>query len=257
MISNQNLIAFYTIVRREMVRFFRIWTQTLLPPVMTMWLYFVIFGSLIGAKVGMIEGFSYMQYIAPGLIMMSVITNTYGNVSASFFGNKFQHSIEELLIAPVPNYIILSGYVLGGVVRGILVAFLVTCLSLLFTHLPLHNALIVISMVLLASILFSLAGFLNALIARKFDDISFIPTFVITPLTYLGGVFFHLTMLSPIWYHVALMNPIAYMVSAFRYGFLGVTDVNITTAFVMVIICNILLYALNIYLLKRGIGLKN
>lgn len=252
-----NWIALYTIVRREVIRFFRIWSQTLLPPVVTVTLYFIIFGTLVGSKVTLIENVTFSQYIAPGLIMMSVIMNAYSNVSSSFFSSKFMRNIEELIIAPVSPVIILMGYLAGGVLRGLIVALLVTFVSLFFTHLQIHNYLVMFVVSLFSAILFSLTGFLNALFAKKFDDISFVPTFVITPLIYLGGVFYPISKLPPFWHTLSLLNPIAYVVSAFRYGFIGVSDVNLNFAYFMIFFCTLVLFYVNLWMLKRGYGLKS
>jgi ABC-2 type transport system permease protein len=250
-------IALNTIVRKEIVRFTRIWVQTLLPPVITMGLYFVIFGQLIGSRIGQMDGFSYMEFVVPGLIMMSVITNSYSNVVSSLFGVKFQRSVEELLVSPTPNYIILLGYVLGGVSRGLLVGFIVTLVSFLFTDLTIHSLPITIAIVFMTAIVFSLAGFLNAVFARSFDDISIVPTFILTPLTYLGGVFYSISLLPSFWQSASQLNPILYMVNAFRYGILGISDINITYAFVGVFVFIVLLTALCLQLLARGTRLRS
>ncbi|ADZ91262.1 ABC transporter permease [Marinomonas mediterranea] len=250
-------IAFFTIFRREIRRFMRIWPQTLLPPAITMTLYFAIFGNLIGSKIGEMGGFSYMQYIVPGLIMMSVITNSYSNVASSFFSVKFQHSIQEMLVSPTPNYVILLGYVLGGVARGLAVGFIVTILSLFFSHLPLENVFLTILVVILTSIMFSLGGFVNALYARSFDDISIIPTFVLTPLTYLGGVFYSIDLLPDFWQNVSLLNPILYMVNAFRFGILGVSDINVYWALIIVCLFIVLLYCFGLNRLNQGRGIRD
>lgn len=248
--------AFKTILRKEITRFMRIWSQTLLPPAITMTLYFVIFGSTLGNQIGKIQGFNYIQYIAPGLILMSVITNAYSNVVSSFFSMRFTKSIEELLIAPIPNYLILLGFMVGGVTRGLLVGLVVTILALFFTHLHIHNIWCIISVVLLSALLFSLAGFTNALFAKKFDDISIIPTFVLTPLNYLGGIFYPVTFLTPFWHKLSLCNPILYMVNAFRYGVLGISDVSLINAFVILTLCCIVLFAINLHLLNKGTGIR-
>ena len=224
--NSEIFIAFYTILRREIRRFARIWPQTLLPPAITMSLYFAIFGHFIGGRIGKMGGFTYMQYIVPGLIMMSVITNSYSNVSSSFFSAKFQHSIQELLVSPTPNWVILVGYVLGGVARGLCVGVIVTILSLFFTHLALQHLLLTITVVLLTAIMFSLGGFVNAIYAKNFDDVSIVPTFVLTPLTYLGGVFYSIDLLPDFWQKLSLLNPVLYMVNAFRYGILDVSDME-------------------------------
>ena len=257
MSTNLYLIAFRTIVIKEVNRFARIWIQTILPPAVSMTLYFVIFGNLIGPRIGQMEGVSYIQYIAPGIIMMSIINNSYANVVSSFFGAKFQRHIEEMLVAPIPNVIILGGYITGGVARGMLVGIVVTLVAIFFTELHIEHPIIVITVVLLTSILFSLAGFINGIFANKFDDITIIPTFVLTPLIYLGGVFYSISLLPEFWQLVSKLNPILYMVNAFRYGMLGVSDINIQTAFAIIAIFTAVLFCLCLCLLNRGIGIKN
>lgn len=257
MSMSQIWIALCTIVVKEVRRFTRIWAQTLLPPAITMALYFVVFGNLIGPRIGEMEGYNYMEFIVPGLIMMSVITNSYANVVSSFFGMKFQRSIEELLVSPVPNWVVLVGYVAGGMARGLAVGFIVTLLSLGFTDLQVHNIAITASMVLLTAIVFSLGGFINAVYATKFDDISIVPTFVLTPLTYLGGVFYSISLLPEFWQAVSKVNPILYMVNAFRYGILGVSDVNIMVSYGMVTVFIILLFSFALRLLNQGKGIRS
>jgi len=249
-------IAFVTIVVKEIRRFTRIWVQTLLPPAITMTLYFIIFGNLIGSRIGDMGGFDYMEYIVPGLIMMSVITNSYGNVVSSFFGTKFQRNIEELLVSPVPSWIILAGYVIGGAARGLMVGFIVTLLSLFFTKLQINHLLITITVVLLTAILFSLGGFINAVYAKTFDDIAIVPTFILTPLTYLGGVFYSIQLLPGFWQGVSQLNPILYMVNSFRYGILGVSDINIGFALAMIIGFIVLLGGVAMHLLNTGKGIR-
>ncbi len=251
-----NRVALYTLVRKEVVRVARIWIQTIVPPAITMTLYFIIFGNLIGRRIGEMGGFDYMQYIAPGLIMMSVITNSYGNVVSSFFGAKYGKHIEEMLVSPMSNATIIIGHVAGGVIRGLMVGVLVTMIALGFTSLHVEHPLITISMVLLTSIVFALLGFVNAVFAKKFDDISIIPTFVLTPLTYLGGVFYSITLLPEFWQKVSLGNPILYLVNAFRYGILGVSDISIAYAYLIVGFFVIGLFTLNLMLLNRGIGIR-
>ncbi len=254
--AEQTWVAFSTIVIKEIRRFTRIWVQTLLPPAIMMALYFVIFGNLIGPRIGEMGGYDYMDFIVPGLIMMSVITNSYANVVSSFFSMKFQHSIEEILVSPVPNWVLLLGYIMGGVGRGISVGLIVTLLSLGFTDLQVANIAVTASIVLLTAILFSIGGFINAIYATKFDDISIVPTFILTPLTYLGGVFYSISLLPEFWQVVSQINPILYMVNAFRYGILGVSDVDIVVSYMM--ICSFILvgffYAL--HLLNRGKGIR-
>ena len=251
-----NLVAVRTIVRKEMVRVLRIWVQTIVPPAITMTLYFIIFGNLIGRRIGTMDGFDYMQYIAPGLIMMSVITNSYGNVVSSFFGAKFGRHIEEMLVAPMSYATIIIGHVAGGVLRGLLVGSLVTVVALFFTRLEVAHPLIMVSIVLLSSIVFSLAGFINAIFAKKFDDISIVPTFVLTPLTYLGGVFYSISLLPEFWQTVSKANPILYMVNAFRYGILGTSDISIQNAYVILIVFVVLLFTGCMVLMKRGVGIR-
>lgn len=253
----ENYIAFTTIVNKEIVRFTRIWSQTLLPSVITMVLYFIIFGKFIGSQISDIRGFTYMQFIVPGLIMMSVITNSYANVVSSFFSSKFQKSVEELLISPTPNYIIICGYCCGSILRGLLVGSLVTITSLLFIPLHIHNIGFVFVFMLLTAFLFSLVGLMNGIFAKKFDDINIIPTFVLTPLTYLGGVFYSISLLPPFWQKVSQLNPILYMINGFRYGFLGISDVSVFFGLAMLAIFVSILFAVNLYLLHKGIGLKN
>jgi ABC-2 type transport system permease protein len=252
-----NWIGFETIVRREFNRVLRIWIQTLVPPAITMTLYFIIFGNLIGSRIGVMGGFNYMQFIAPGLIMMSVITNSYGNVVSSFFGAKFGKHIEELMVSPLPSSMILIGYVCGGVLRGLAVGAMVTLIALFFTDLSVAHPLIMVTTVLLTAIVFSLMGFINAVFARKFDDVTIIPTFVLTPLTYLGGVFYSISLLPEFWQNVSRANPILYMVNAFRYGVLGVSDIGIGTAYAIIGVAVVALYSLAWYLLDRGIGIRS
>ncbi len=251
-----NLVAVRTIIRKEMVRVLRIWVQTIVPPAITMTLYFIIFGNLIGRRIGTMDGFDYMQYIAPGLIMMSVITNSYGNVVSSFFGAKFGRHLEEMLVAPMSYATIIIGHVAGGVLRGLLVGALVTVIALFFTRLDVAHPFIMISVVLLSSIVFSLMGFINALFAKKFDDISIIPTFVLTPLTYLGGVFYSISLLPDFWQGASKANPILYMVNAFRYGILGTSDISIGVAYAILVVFVIVLFSACMILMKRGIGIR-
>ena len=251
-----NWIGLKTLVRKEIVRIVRIWIQTIVPPAITMTLYFIIFGNLIGRRIGSMGGFDYMQYIAPGLIMMSVITNSYGNVVSSFFGAKFARHIEEMLVSPMSNATVIMGHVAGGVFRGLLVGVFVTIVALFFTKLEVQHPLITLSIVILSSTVFALAGFINAVFARKFDDISIVPTFVLTPLTYLGGVFYSISLLPEFWQKVSLANPIIYMVNAFRYGILGVSDIDITYAYLIVGLFVIGLFSVSLALLNRGVGIR-
>ena len=255
----KNVVALGTIVRREVMRILRIWGQTLVPPAITMTLYFLIFGKLIGSRIGDMGGFDYMDFIVPGLVMMSVIQNAYGNISSSFFGAKFGRHVEELLVSPMPNHVILAGYVAGGVLRGLMVGLIVLAIAMLFTHVRIPHPLIMISTILLGAVVFSLAGFVNAVYAKKFDDIAIVPTFILTPLTYLGGVFYSVRVL-PDWAQAATQaNPIFYMVNAFRYGLLGEkgTDVSIWLSYAVMLGFTVALGWLGMFLLKRGIGLRS
>jgi ABC-2 type transport system permease protein len=249
-------VGFKTIIIREYGRIVRIWAQTIVPSAVTSALYFVIFGSLIGSRVGLMDGVPYMQYIAPGLIMMSVITNSYGNVVSSFFGAKFGKHVEELLVAPLPNWIIVLGYVGGGLLRGLLVGTAVTIVSLIFTHLAVHHVFVILAAVMLTSIVFSLGGFINAQFAKNFDQVNWIPTFVLTPLTYFGGVFYSISLLPEWARHLSYANPILHMVNAFRYGFLGVSDVHIGVAFSIMTISAVVMYGVALYFMNRGTGMR-
>lgn len=249
-------VAFSTITTREIRRFLRVWGQSLLPSAITMSLYFVIFGGLIGERVGKIGAVDYALYITPGLVMMSVITNSYTNVSTSFYLMRFQRSLEEILISPVPNYVLLLGFVAGGVARGLLIGCIVIGVSLFFTHLHIQHIFLMLFVVLLTATLFSLAGFINGVYANKFDDISLVPTFILTPLTYLGGVFYSVNMLPPFWEHVSRINPILYMVNTFRFGMLGFSDVDVLNSFLLLIGLVVFLYWYAMNLLKRGVGIR-
>jgi ABC-2 type transport system permease protein len=250
-------VGFRTIVIREYGRILRIWGQTLLPPAVTTMLYFVIFGSVIGRRVGSMGGFDYRAYIAPGLIMMQIIQNSYGNVVSSFFGAKFGKHVEELLVSPLPNWIIVAGYVAGGLVRGLLVGLVVSLVSLVFAPLTVHHLPAIIAAALLTSSVFALCGFINALFARNFDQVNWIPVFVLTPLTYFGGVFYSVALLPPWAQKVSLVNPILHMVNAFRYGFLGTSDVHVEGAFVLMGVLAAGLFALAVMLLNRGVGTRD
>ncbi|MAE42358.1 ABC transporter permease [Candidatus Woesearchaeota archaeon] len=254
--AKEQYCAFRTIVDKEVIRILRIWMQTLLPSAITMTLYFLIFGKFIGSQVRDINGFSYMEFIVPGIIMLSVITNSFMNVVSSFFSTKFMRSVEEILVSPTPNWIILIGYAAGGIFRGLLVGLIVLLVSLFFTHINIYNFGIIIIFILLTSIVFSLGGLLNAIFAKRFDDISIIPTFVLMPLTYLGGVFYSISVLPAFWQGISLLNPILYMVNGFRYGFLGISDINIWIGFGMLVIFAAILFYINLHLMKKGTGLK-
>ena len=249
-------IAYLTIARKEIYRFMRIWVQTIIPPVVMVALYFIIFGNLIGQRIGEMDGMVYMDFIMPGLVMMSIITNSYGNVVSSFYGAKYSRHIEELQVAPVPNLVIVLGFVTGGVARGLCVGIAVTLVSLLFTDFSVHNPAVVLLVAVLTSCLFALAGLINAVFANSFDDITIIPTFVLTPLTYLGGIFYSIRMLPEFWQQVSLGNPILYMVNSFRYGFRGSSDIELITALGVILFFIALLFGVSMYLLNRGIGIR-
>lgn len=254
---NRNWVALKTIWRKEVTRYMRIWVQTLLPPAITMALYFVIFGNLIGSRIGNMGGFSYMEFIVPGLIMMSVITSSYANVSSSFFSSKFQRNIEELMISPVPTWIIILGYIGGGISRAVLIGVIVTFISMIFVDIQIHNLGAIVVTLLLTSTLFSTAGLINGVFARTFDEISIVPTFVLTPLTYLGGVFYSLTLLPEFWQMVSKANPIVYMVSGFRYGFLGHSDFSLLTSLGLLLIFNAIFLAIAYRLIDKGVGIRS
>lgn len=256
MTFSKQLIALRTIVEKEIRRFARIWIQTILPSAITMALYFLIMGKFIGSQISDINGYSYIEFIAPGLIMMGIITNSYANTVSSFYSSKFQRHIEEMLVSPMPNYIIIFGFMLGGIARGVAVGIAVTFVALFFTRLQINSIMIVLVTSILTAALFSIAGLINGIFAKSFDDISIIPTFVLTPLTYLGGIFFSIDMLPSFWQQVSLANPILYMVNTFRYGILGVSDVNLAVA--VTVICGFLitLFLISLYLLNKGIGIR-
>ena len=249
-------IAYFTIARKEIRRFSRIWLQTLVPPIITVALYFIIFGNLIGQRIGEMDGIRYIDYIMPGLIMMAVITSSYANVVSSFFSAKFTRHIEEMLVSPIPNVVIMLGFLTGGITRGLTVGLAVTLVSLIFTQFTIYNVWIVISVAFLTATLFSLAGLINGIYARSFDDVSIVPTFVLAPLTYLGGIFYSIHLLPDLWQNVSLINPILYMINSFRYGFLGVSDINLAIAFTVIIVFIVMLFTAGLALLKRGTGIR-
>ena len=250
-------VALKSLWIKECIRFLRIWVQTLLPSIITTTLYFLIFGTLIGSRIGQMKGYAYMDFIVPGLILMAVISNAYSNVVSSFYGSKFQHNIEEMLVAPMPSWVILTGYISGGVMRGLIVGVLVTIVSLFFTDLKIAHPVMMVAVFLLKGILFSAAGFINAVYARSFDDISIVPTFVLTPLIYLGGVFYSIELLPEFWQKVSLLNPVFYMIDVFRYSILGQSDVSLLGGFSVIILFIVTLLTLSLRLLNKGIGLKN
>jgi len=250
-------IAYITISRKEVLRFSRIWVQTIVPPVITVALYFVIFGNLIGRRIGEMDGISYIEFIMPGLIMMSIITSSYANVVSSFYGAKFSKHIEEMLVSPIPNVVILAGFLTGGIARGLAVGLAVTIVALLFTSFNVHNPFLVFTIAFLTAMLFSLAGLINGVYATSFDDVSIIPTFVLTPLTYLGGIFYSIQLLPEFWQQVSLINPILYMINSFRFGFLGITDIDLSIALSVIVLFIVVLFTVCMRLLNRGTGIRN
>lgn len=251
-----NWVAFNTILRKETLRFMRIWVQTIVPPIITTVLYFIIFGNLIGEQIGQMDGFNYIDFIMPGLIMMAIITNSYANVVASFYGSKFAKHIEEMLVSPTPNIIILLGFVSGGVIRGLLVGLAVTATAMFFTDIQISHPFVILLVAFLTAFLFSLAGFINGVYAQSFDDVTIIPTFVLTPLTYLGGIFYSIHLLPPFWQDASLINPILYMINSFRFGFLGTSDINLNIALAVITSFIVILFAISLYLLNKGIGIR-
>ncbi len=253
----KNLVALKTIVRREIMRIVRIWSQTLIPPAITASLYFIIFGTVVGSHLPPEHGYKYMAYLVPGLVMMQIITNSYSNLTSSFFGAKFQRFVEEMLVSPMPSWVILSGYIIGAMARGLTLGVIVLVISTLFTHLHVEHPLITITTAMLTSMVFALAGFVNAVFAKKFDDIAIVPSFVLTPLTYLGGVFYSIDQLGEPWHTISLANPILYMVNAFRYGMLGVSDIHIGVAYAVMVFFAVALSGFGLFLLHRGIGMRS
>ncbi|MCB9359599.1 ABC transporter permease [Candidatus Woesearchaeota archaeon] len=251
------LVPLMTIVRKETIRIFRVWRQSFLPSVVTTTLYFIIFGNFIGSRISDMAGFKYVDFIMPGLVMLSVITTSYTNVAGGFFLSKFQRSIEEMIVSPTPNWVIIAGHAIGGMVRGLVTGILVMLVSLFFTHIKIHNIWIILIYFILTSAMFSLAGFLNGMIANSFDDIALIPNFLLTPLIYLGGVFYSITVLPEFWQHISKFNPILYMVSGFRYGFLGFSDIDVFFGFVILLVFTAVFFIINMILMKKGYGIKS
>jgi len=257
MFRKEYRVALQTIAYKEVRRFLRIWVQTLLPSVITTSLYFLIFGTLIGERIGKMNGYNYMEFIVPGLILMTVISNAYSNVVSSFYGTKFQHNIEEMLVAPIPSWVILAGYISGGVFRGLIVGVLVTMVSLFFADLTIANPLMMVVVFLLTGVLFSTAGFINAVYAQSFDDISIVPTFVLTPLVYLGGVFYSIDMLPEFWQKLSLLNPVFYIIDVFRFSILGQSDISVVSGFMVIVAFIVCLILFSLRLLNKGVGIKN
>ena len=251
------LNTFKTIFYKEVQRFLRLWKQTLLPPAITMALYYAIFGNLIGPRIGEMQGVDYMSFLVPGLVMLSIITASYSNVVSSFYGNKFQRSLEEVLVSPTPSIIILLGFVVSSSIRGILVGIIVMILSLFFTKLAIYNIWAVVLVAFMTSFMFASMGMINAIFAQSFDDVTVVPNFVLTPLTYLGGIFYSIELLPEFWQKVSLLNPILYMVNAFRYGILGITDIPLVYAYTIIVFFAVTLFLICWYLLEKGIGIRS
>lgn len=252
----EQIIALRTLFVKEILRFSRIWVQTIIPSVITVALYFVIFGNLIGSQLNDIKGYQYIDYIVPGMIMMTIITNSYANTVSSFYSSKFQKHVEEMLVSPMPNYIIIWGFVSGGIARGVVVGIAVTATATLFTSIHFYNLTLIIVVTLLTCILFSLAGLINAIFANSFDDIALIPTFVLTPLTYLGGIFYSVDMLPEFWRNASFANPIFYMVDTFRTGMLGIKDIDTWVSLAVILLFVVILYAIATTLLNKGVGIR-
>lgn len=250
------LIGLYTMVRKDALRIVRIWSQTLLPPVITTALYFSIFGGFIGSQVAPIQGYTYMQFIAPGLIMMTIITSAYTNTVFTFYVAKWWHTLDEILVSPMPSWAVMAGFLAGGLVRAALTGALVTIVALFFTDLALTHAGVLFGAAFLTALIFSFLGIINAVYAKTMDGISIVPNFVLTPLTYLGGVFYSVTLLPPLFAQLSLANPILYMVSAFRYGFLGIADIPVATSFAVMGAAALFVLLWTMVLFRKGIGVK-
>ena len=253
----KQLISFYTILRKGVVRIIRIWSQTLLPSVVTSVLYFAVFGSILGSRIGELNGVPYILFVVPGLVMLAVITNSYMDVATTFFVSKFfSRNIDEILVSPTPPSVIIAGFIASGVVRGMLVGGLVLIVSLFFALPSVAHPLVVLLFLFLSSLIFALGGLINGIYAKSFDGISIVPTFVLTPLVYLGGVFYSIHSLPPLWQTVSLWNPIFYIINGFRYGFLGTSDVSLLTCVFVLLALMLALLGANVYFLRKGLGLK-
>jgi ABC-2 type transport system permease protein len=254
---NESIIAFYTLLRKEMIRIMRIWTQTLIPPVITTTLYFIIFGQLLGSQLRHVWGFSYIQFIVPGLVISNMLANAYSNAVSSFYGARFQRSIEEILVTPMPNWMILLGYIVPSVMRSVITATIVLIISLFFTHLPVYSFGLALLVSIIASVFFAVIGFINGMFAKSFDDVSWIPTFILTPLSYLGGIFYTLEMLPPLWQKISLLNPLMYIIDCFRFAILGVGNININLSLSALLIATATAFIAALYFLHKGLGIRN
>lgn len=250
-----NRIAFITIVRKEIARFMRIWPQTLLPPAINTLLYFIIFGNLLGAKIGDIHNISYIQYLAPGFASMVMITSAYNNVASSFFSERFTRNCQELVWSPISKHVMICGYLMGGILRSFLSGTIVLLITLFFTEIHIYHLVYLLAIAFITSSLFATAGFINALFGTKFDSIMTIPTFVLTPLIYLGGIFYSVSMLPSTWQKISLFNPILYIVNSFRYSILNISDVSVHISILVCSAITACLYSVCYYLVTKGQGL--
>lgn len=253
----QTFISFYTIVRKDVLRMFRIWAQTFLPSVVTSSLYFLVFGAFLGSKIGTVQGVPYVMFVVPGLVMLAVVTNAYANTSSVMFSSKFfGRNIDEILVSPTPPWVLVAGYVTGGVIRGVLIGFFVLLVSLFFTHLTVYNIFVVLMFLILTSLVFALAGLVNGIYAKSIDGINIVPTFVLTPLVYLGGVFYSAQVLPGFWGTLTKLDPVFYIINGFRYGFLGISDVSIYFSVGLLLTFVAVLLGVAWYLVKIGLGLR-
>lgn len=255
MIPSQ-IIGLYTLLKAQIKRTCRLWVQVLVPPIITTALYFMIFGKIMGARIGSIDGISYIEYITPGLIMMAVVNNAFSHVTAVLFGARFQHSIEELLVSPMTNLAILTGYVLGGVIRAFIVGFFVLLVACFFARVQIDHPLLALAVCFIAAVLMALVAFINSVLARTFDDISIIPTFILTPMSYLGGVFYSIHLLPTLWRTISMFNPLLYLINAFRYAFFGVADVAFGTALTVISATALMLAIVCLQMMNKGVGLR-
>ena len=257
MSPSQMFTSFYTIVRKDVVRIFRIWPQTFLPSIITSVLYFLVFGKVLGGRIGDIGGHLYITFVVPGLVMLAVVTNSFSNVATTFFQAKFfARNIDEILVSPTPPWVIIAGYVAGGMVRGITIGLLVIIVAAFFSPLPLTHPFIILLFLILSSLIFSLAGLVNGIYAKSFDGITIVPTFVLTPLVYLGGVFYSAQALPPLWQKFTFADPIFYLVDGFRVGFMGFSDVSLGISLAVLGTLTAILIAINWYFIRTGLGLR-
>ena len=246
-------IAYKTITIKEILRFVRIWIQTILPPMIVAFLYLLIFGFVVGSRVGQMAGQDYVHYLVPGVILMSAIMHAYSNTVSSFYLTKFNRSIEEILVSPIPDWLIIAGFVTGGIVRGIAVGLAVFMVAWLVVGFALPNLVIFSLILLLTTTLFSIAGFINAIFAKSFDDITIVPNFILMPLTYLGGMFYDVRILPEFWQNVTQINPIFYMIDGFKVAFFGSASIPIIVSIAILLAMIIALFLLAVFLMQRHI----